>query len=77
MDEPQFRRGEIDITYLERVGAGLLASGPPEDVTKAVAIAAAILADQRRGAAAPTPSAGTGDAKASTWTETGRREALR
>ncbi|HEX9703761.1 MAG TPA: acetyl-CoA carboxylase biotin carboxylase subunit [Gemmatimonadales bacterium] len=77
MDEPAFRRGDVDITYLERVGAGLLKSAPPEDVTRAVAVAAAVLTEQRRGAPAPAPDAAPGSASTSVWTETGRRDALR
>src|ERR687892_119816 len=59
MHEPAFRRGDLDVTYLERVGAGLLAMGPPDAVVRAVAVAAAVLADQQRGqTAAAARSAG-------------------
>src|SRR5213594_216512 len=48
MDDPDFQRGEIDITYLERVGARLLEAAAPPDLVQAVAVAAAMLADERR-----------------------------
>src|SRR5467141_4809630 len=48
MDEADFRRGALDITYLERVGPRLLAAeaGPPAAVIRAVAVTAALLADE-------------------------------
>src|SRR5881392_2043569 len=42
MDDPAFLKGEIDITYLERIGAQLLAAAPPADLVQAVAVAAAL-----------------------------------
>ena len=81
MDDPEFRRGEIDITYLERVGARLLAAPPPDDLVQAVAVAAAMLADDRRSQArvvAPSdPSLREGAVRPSAWLEAARREGLR
>ena len=78
MDDPDFQRGEIDITYLERVGTRLLEAAAPPDLVQAVAVAAAMLADERRTQAKvdirPLPSLGAGS---STWVEAARREGLR
>src|SRR5437867_7951523 len=57
MDDPEFQRGEIDITYLERVGARLLEAAAPPDLVQAVAVAAAMLADERRSQAKVVPLA--------------------
>jgi acetyl-CoA carboxylase biotin carboxylase subunit len=79
MDEPSFRRGEVDVTYLERVGEALLAAEPPSALTRAVAVAAALLADQRR-ALVPPPAARTPRAAQlapSRWLDASRREGLR
>src|SRR2546425_989256 len=81
MDDPDFQRGEIDITYLERIGAQLLAAPPPDDLVQAVAVAAAMLADDRRSQArvvAPSdPSLREGAVRPSAWLEAARREGLR
>jgi len=57
MDEADFRRGALDITYLERVGPRLLGAeaGPPPAVIRAVAVTAALLADERRSAGRVRP----------------------
>ena len=77
MDEPLFRRGEVDITYLERVGTELLARQLPPELARPLAAVAALLAEERRAAAhPPAPSDGRG-ARESTWVQTARRESLR
>ena len=76
MDEPDFRKGQIDITYLERVGQRLLAAPPLAGVERALAVTAALLADERRGASQPATSARPPD-RPSAWAEEGRREGLR
>src|SRR5216117_4136191 len=53
MDEPEFRKGQMDITYLERVGQRLLAAPPLAGVERALAVTAALLADERHSAAGP------------------------
>src|SRR5216683_7564538 len=64
MDEADFRRGALDITYLERVGPRLLGAeaGPPPAVIRAVAVTAALLADERRsaGRVRPVENGGSG-----------------
>src|SRR6267378_3296644 len=53
MDDAEFLKGEIDIKYLERAGARLLAAPPRAGVERALAVAAAIVADERRAAGRP------------------------
>jgi acetyl/propionyl-CoA carboxylase alpha subunit len=48
MDDPEFLKGEIDIKYLERAGARLLAAPPRPGVERALAVAAALMADEAR-----------------------------
>ncbi len=65
MDDAEFLKGEIDIKYLERAGARVLAAPSRAGVERAMAVAAAIIADEQRGrtvgrsdgrtANAPTP----------------------
>ena len=75
MDDPEFQRGEVDITYLERAGRRLGAAAPPEAHARAVAVAAALMADERRAAArAPAAAADAGGAE---WLRAARREGLR
>jgi acetyl-CoA carboxylase biotin carboxylase subunit len=49
MDDAQFIKGEIDITYLERAGARVLAAAPRGGLERALAVAAALVADARHG----------------------------
>src|SRR2546425_527992 len=56
MDDPEFQRGEIDITYLERAGARVLAAAPRPGVERALAVAAALVADETRSVPAVRPS---------------------
>src|SRR3989454_443572 len=77
MDEPRFRRGEVDSTYLERVGSELLAQQAPAELARPLAAVAALLAEERRAAAhPPAPSDGRGG-RESAWVQTARRENLR
>jgi len=76
MDDPTFLKGEIDITYLERIGARLLEAAPPADLVQAVAVAAAMLADERR-SEAKADSGQARPAPASAWLDAARREGLR
>ena len=77
MDDPEFRRGELDITYLERAGARLLAAPPQDGLERAVAVTAALLADERRTATGPVPLSNLPTFQRSAWAEEGRREGLR
>ena len=76
MDDPEFQRGDLDITYLERAGDRLLTGGVRSDLTRPLAVVAALLAEERRGlAGAPAPAADQ-SARPSGWLVAARREAL-
>jgi acetyl-CoA carboxylase, biotin carboxylase subunit len=81
MADADFERGDVDITYLERVGARLLAAEPPPDLQRSLAVAAALFADQARAAAAaarqPLHGGTPGGRRAgpSAWVQAARREA--
>jgi acetyl-CoA carboxylase, biotin carboxylase subunit len=80
MADPAFRRGDVDITYLEQVGTGLLAAAPPANVMRAVAVAAALLTDQQRAQADTTSRTSTDlhrPPPTSLWTQAARREVVR
>jgi acetyl-CoA carboxylase biotin carboxylase subunit len=78
MDDPEFQRGDIDITYLERAGARLLVAEPRGELVRPLTLVAALLADEQRAAAnTPAPSAGPPPtARPSAWLLAARREAL-
>ena len=76
--DPEFRRGEIDIGYFDRAAPRLLAAPLGESLVVPLAVAAALLADERR----TGPARVTGDghwpaSRESSWTQAGRRDALR
>ena len=77
MDDPEFRRGELDITYLERVGSRVLAAPPQDGLERAVAVTAALLADERRSATGPVSLSNVPSFQRSAWQDAGRREGLR
>ncbi len=76
MDDPEFRRGELDITYLERVGSRVLAAPPQDGLERAVAVTAALLADERRSASHPALTAQPPN-RPTAWGDAGIREGLR
>src|SRR5438477_811661 len=55
MADPEFQRGDLDITYLDRAATRLLSGEARPDLTRPLAVVAALLADERR-AAAPPPA---------------------
>jgi acetyl/propionyl-CoA carboxylase alpha subunit len=76
MDDPEFLRGEVDITYLARAGARVLSTPPQPGLERALAVAAALVADQ--GHDRPSPSRLTDRPPQSTgWTQAARLDALR
>src|SRR2546422_2763137 len=79
MDDADFRRGALDITYLERVGPRLLGAeaAPPPAVMRAVAVTAALLADERRSAGRVRPVEDGRAGVLSPWEQMARREGLR
>jgi acetyl-CoA carboxylase biotin carboxylase subunit len=83
MDDEEFRRGAIDIQWLERRLASILERRPSEDSVRVAAIAGALLADRDRVArTVSTPSGGPAphariDVGLETWKQAARTEALR
>jgi len=78
MDDPEFQRGDIDVTYLERAGERLLVGEQTAELTRPLAVVAALLAEERRAAApppAPASSAGP-PVRPSAWLLAARRDAL-
>jgi len=76
MDDPEFQRGDIDVTYLERAGARLLVGEPPAALTRPLAVVAALLAEAR-GAATPPPTPTAAPlVRPSHWLLAARREAV-
>jgi acetyl-CoA carboxylase biotin carboxylase subunit len=78
MEDPDFQRGEFDITYLERVGHRLLSAELRPELARPLAVVAALLADERRAsaAAARQPTAPLPD-RQSAWLLAARREGRR
>jgi len=76
MDEPEFQRGDIDVTYLERAGARLLVSELPATLTRPLAVMAALLAEEQRAAAPPPAPSAPQPVPPSAWLLAARREAL-
>ena len=85
LEDAEFRRGDVEIQWLERRLESLTRSQPPSDGTTVAAIAAALLADRDRVrpavATGAEPRAGSTDEPAvpreDAWLRAGRRDALR
>ena len=83
MDDDEFRRGDIDIQWLERRLASILARRAASETAEVAAIAAALLAERDRSArnvsvASPAASASGSTAPAAdSWKQAARLEALR
>jgi acetyl-CoA carboxylase biotin carboxylase subunit len=76
LSDDEFRRGAIDIQWLERRLPELLAAPAPPDVRTVAAIAAGLLAERDR--VAPRRGGGTPEGPDDdAWTRLARREALR
>jgi acetyl-CoA carboxylase biotin carboxylase subunit len=77
MDDAEFQRGDVDVTYLERVGQRLLAAELAPELAQPLAIAAALLAEEQRTKAAPPPQpAARPPDGPSPWLLTVRRESI-
>src|SRR6266581_545957 len=48
MDDPDFKRGDVDTTYLERTGTRLLSADVRPELGRPLAVVAALLAEERR-----------------------------
>ena len=79
MDDEEFRRGEIEIQWLERKLPEILARKPDEQSIRAAAIAAALLADHDRGLSqhSAAPSAPLNREPSSSWRQAGLLDGLR
>ena len=79
MEDDDFRRGAIEIQWLERRLPSLLEAKPPEALRQIAAIAGALLADRERSAprAASATAPGTPPPAASGWKRAARIEGLR
>jgi acetyl-CoA carboxylase biotin carboxylase subunit len=77
MDDAEFLKGELDITYLERAGARVLAAAPRPGVERAIAVAAALLADDRRERTGGRAEVGRPVTGLSPWVLEGRRLGMR
>jgi acetyl-CoA carboxylase biotin carboxylase subunit len=77
LDDPEFQRGELDIAYLERAGARLLAEPLSERLVSPVAIVAALLAEERRNGPSRGVPLGGSLSPVSAWGDAGKREGLR
>ncbi|HMA38732.1 MAG TPA: acetyl-CoA carboxylase biotin carboxylase subunit, partial [Gemmatimonadales bacterium] len=74
--DPEFRRGEFDITYLDRAGARLLAEPVSDPLVRPVAIVAALLAEAHRSGGAGGGPAVRGPTSQPAWLTEARREGL-
>jgi acetyl-CoA carboxylase biotin carboxylase subunit len=61
MSDPEYRRGEVNIQWLEQRLPKLLAMRPPAETVRAAAIAAALIADRDRRGRTAIRDAGTGN----------------
>ena len=75
MEDAEFVKGEIDIKYLERAGGRVLAAPPRPGLERALAVAAAMVADQAHDR--PAPSTLTARPQSNAWTHAARLDALR
>jgi len=84
MDDEEFRRGDIDIQWLERRLPSILERRPPEESVRVAAIAGALLAERNRAArSAPGPVTASelpttnGKVAVDSWKQAARLESLR
>jgi acetyl-CoA carboxylase biotin carboxylase subunit len=86
MEDGEFRRGDIDVQWLERRLPRLVAIAPPDSLVRDAAIVTALIADRDRArpsaaadrpAPAPTGSAAADGGPASAWHRAARLDALR
>jgi acetyl-CoA carboxylase biotin carboxylase subunit len=78
MEDEEFRRGEIEIQWLERRLPSFSKVQPPSDTARAAAIAAALLADRDRQRGKSSSSSGSTAAPSGTaWQRIAREEGLR
>jgi acetyl-CoA carboxylase, biotin carboxylase subunit len=77
MQHEDFRRGEIDIQWLERTLPALLGAEPPTETTRLAVVAAALLAERDRTAPGRAAAAAVTGTEHDSWTRAARIDALR
>ena len=77
MDDAEFLKGDIDITYLERAGARVLSAPPRPGGERALAVAAAVVADELRSLPKGDGPMGRAADGPSPWVVESRRLSLR
>jgi acetyl-CoA carboxylase biotin carboxylase subunit len=79
MEDAEFRRGDIEIQWLERRLESLTLAPPPADGMTVAAIAGVLLADRESGVliGSPAPDAGHAAMPDDAWLHAGRRDRLR
>ncbi len=77
LDDPEFRSGDIDVTYLERAGARLLAEPLAPPLVRPLAVVAALLAEEQRTGGKLGRSSLDPTIRPSAWQSEARREGLR
>jgi acetyl-CoA carboxylase biotin carboxylase subunit len=77
LDDPEFCRGEFDITYLEQAGARLLAEPLAAPLVRPIAVVAALLAEERRTRGGTGSAAHDRHDRPTVWQSEARREGLR
>jgi acetyl-CoA carboxylase, biotin carboxylase subunit len=75
MEDPAFQRGELDISYVERIGLARLGSETRAELVRPLAVVAALLAEERRAIVRPPPARAPD--RVTAWELEGRREGLR
>jgi acetyl-CoA carboxylase biotin carboxylase subunit len=75
MDDPAFQRGELDISYVERIGLAQLGAETRPELVRPIAVVASLLAEERRAVARPL-TARPPD-RLTAWVVEGLREGLR
>ena len=76
MEDPEFRRGDITIQWLESRLPAISARRPAPDAIRAAVIAAALLAERDRNARAPQCAATAATATTDLWQQAARLEAV-
>src|SRR5437870_1551496 len=74
--DPDFQRGDVDVTYLERVGERLLAAELAPELIQPLAIAAALLAEEQRASEQSPPPTVRPPERQSPWLLVARRESI-
>jgi acetyl-CoA carboxylase, biotin carboxylase subunit len=74
--DAEFRRGEFDITYLERGAARLLGEPVSASLVRPIAVVAALLAEARRTGGATPTSPAPSTSRTTAWVAEARHEAL-